>query len=208
MIKNNVIWSTYLYRTEFKNFQWDLKKQDNDEEISKLAKRILKWFDAPIYVWYEHDNYILDWHQRLKALNKLADEWHLLEDDKIPVVYIKADTEQEAKEKVLEYNSKYSEFDMQELWIFAEDLDLDWINVEWLDIEIWLDNIYEDFSLPDWDKWEIETVSFTLHSEQAKQVREAIDIAKWMWEFLETWNKNSNWNALARVCEIFITQNI
>ena len=124
-IKNNIVWSTYLHRTELNPFQWELKKINKELNI-KLQNTIKKrWFDAPIYIRYEHNNLILDWHQRLIALNNLADQWYLLEDDKIPVVYIKAETEKEAKEKVMEYNSKYSEFD--------EDVLLQWI--DWLDMD-------------------------------------------------------------------------
>ena len=36
----------------------------------------------------------------------------MLANDKIPVVYIKAETEQEAKEKILEYNSRYSDLNI------------------------------------------------------------------------------------------------
>ena len=137
-IINNVVWSTYLFRTELKAFQWDLKR-DDPQLNAKLQKTIKKrGFDAPIYVWHWHENYILDGHQRLKALNALADTGLMLEDDKIPVVYIKADTLEQAKEKVLEYNSKYSEFDMGELASFSEWLDLDGL---WID---WLDDLFED----------------------------------------------------------------
>jgi len=37
----------------------------------------------------------------------------MLEDDKIPVVYIKADSIEEAKAKVAEYNSKYSDINTE-----------------------------------------------------------------------------------------------
>lgn len=135
VIINNVVWSTYLHRTELKNFQWNLKFQDNDKEIDELCKSIKKWFDAPLYIRYKHDNFILDWHQRLKALNKLADDWFLLEDDKVPVIYIKAETEKDAKRKVAEYNSKYSEVDSNHAKIFFDNVDLDWIIIKELIIE-------------------------------------------------------------------------
>lgn len=133
-IINNVVWSTYLYRTDVNPFQWELKKINNNL-IDKLKNTIKKrWFDAPLYIWYEHNNYILDWHQRLIALNQLSDEWYLLEDDKIPVVYIKAETEKEAKEKVMEYNSRYSEFNEEVLlqwitWLDMDDIDL-WFTID------------------------------------------------------------------------------
>jgi len=57
-----------------------------------------------------------------------------MEDDKIPVVYIKADTEDEAKEKVLEYNSYYAEFDSSKLNDRATWLDFDWLNIDELEL--------------------------------------------------------------------------
>lgn len=133
-IKNNVVWSTYLHRTELKEFQWDIK-QDNPQLNAKLQQTIKKrWFDAPVYVRHDQkENFILDGHQRLKALNNLADKWLLLEDDKVPVVYIKANSLQEAKEKLLEYNSHYAEFNKDELENRIDWLDLDGINIDELD---------------------------------------------------------------------------
>ena len=65
----------------------------------------------------------------------------------------------------------------------------------------------DTFSLNDKDKWDIETVTFTFHKDQKKEVDRAIEIAKKLWDFWETGNENVNGNAIARICEIFITQN-
>ena len=115
MIINKVKGSAFIKRKDLENFQWKLKKLDNTEKIENLANRILKvGFKAPIFIWDWHKK-ILDGHQRSRALNLLAERWETLENDNIPVVYIIADTLEEAKESVLEYNSKYSEFDTMEL---------------------------------------------------------------------------------------------
>ena len=54
MIKNKVNELKLIPRTDLRNFQWDLKKHDNDESIENLAARInKKGFSAPIYVWKE-----------------------------------------------------------------------------------------------------------------------------------------------------------
>ena len=50
-----------------------------------------------------------------------------------------------------------------------------------------------------------QQMAFTLHDEQAETVKRALEIAKNMGEFDEDVNKNPNGNAIARVCEIFIT---
>jgi hypothetical protein len=45
-----------------------------------------------------------------------------------------------------------------------------------------------------------------LHDYQAETVRAALDVAKQMGAFVDTGNENSNGNALARVCELFLGQ--
>lgn len=46
-------------------------------------------------------------------------------------------------------------------------------------------------------------MAFTLHDEQAEQVKAALERAKAMGAFVETGNENNNGNALARICEVF-----
>ncbi len=58
--------------------------------------------------------------------------------------------------------------------------------------------------LPDGDKDEFEQMTFTLHEDQARTVREALDAAAAMGAFDGSENKNKNGNALARVCEMFL----
>jgi len=48
-------------------------------------------------------------------------------------------------------------------------------------------------------------MTFTLHDTQAEQVTEAIRIAKAAGAFVDSPNENSNGNALARICETYIT---
>tara|TARA_R100001530_G_scaffold56167_1_gene41076 strand:- start:181 stop:378 length:198 start_codon:yes stop_codon:yes gene_type:complete len=63
-------------------------------------------------------------------LNKLEKEGETLDNDEVPVVYIRAENEKEAKERVLEYNTKYSEINLN--YIIEEripDLDLDYIDL-------------------------------------------------------------------------------
>ena len=137
MIKNKVKVKDFIKRTDIKEFQWNLKKEDNDESIRNLANRILKkGFSAPIFIWKNwNKNSILDWHQRIKALNHLKTQKETLQDDKIPVVYIEAETEQEAKDTLLEYNTSYSEFDMMALWEWSEMWDMEFLEIDWLSSE-------------------------------------------------------------------------
>ena len=61
--------------------------------------------------------------------------------------------------------------------------------------------------LNDGDREPFQQMTFTLHDEQKEQVDRAISAAKAMGPFEGALNENSNGNALARVCEIFLTQN-
>lgn len=56
------------------------------------------------------------------------------------------------------------------------------------------------------DREPYQQVAFVLHDEQAESVRRALGVAKGMGPFDEGVNLNSNGNAIARVCEIFLTQ--
>jgi hypothetical protein len=47
-------------------------------------------------------------------------------------------------------------------------------------------------------------MTFTLHDEQVEQIKAACNIAKKMGEF-DSPNENSNGNALARICETYVT---
>ena len=60
--------------------------------------------------------------------------------------------------------------------------------------------------LPTEDKAPFQQMTFTLHDTQAEQVTEAIRIAKVMGDFVDSPNENSNGNALARICETYITE--
>ena len=56
------------------------------------------------------------------------------------------------------------------------------------------------------DRDPYQQITFTLHDNQVEIVREAMDAAKGMGPFDATENQNSNGNALARVCEMFLTR--
>ena len=61
-------------------------------------------------------------------------------------------------------------------------------------------------ALPDGEKAPFQQMTFTVHDEQAEQVTRALGAAKRMGPFIDTGNENSNGNALARICEVFLTE--
>lgn len=60
--------------------------------------------------------------------------------------------------------------------------------------------------LPSGEKSPFQQMTFTVHDSQAEQISRAIKAAKAMGEFTGSPNENSNGNALARICETFLTR--
>lgn len=60
--------------------------------------------------------------------------------------------------------------------------------------------------LPGEDRAPFQQMTFTLHDTQAGQVKRAIALAGKLGDFTDSPNQNGNGNALAFVCELFITE--
>lgn len=89
-------------------FQGDLKRRTN-KHIDSLAKSIIEdGLLMPFVVWKHDDkNLLLDGHGRLEALLKLATNDEDLAKQDYPVIYIEADTEEKAKQALLQITSAY-----------------------------------------------------------------------------------------------------
>jgi hypothetical protein len=126
-------------------FQGNLKSISKDN-LDKLKRSILRHgFTAPIFVWHGVDYHIIDGHQRLKALCSLREEGYDM--PLLPVVYIEADNEAEAKEKLLYITSQYGEFSTNGVYEFMDGLEVDW---EDLRLSVGEFTISQD-ALPDFD---------------------------------------------------------
>ena len=90
-------------------FQGELKELSKENE-KKLRNSILKFgFIAPLFVWDDKGEWrLLDGHQRLKTLLKMREEGYDI--PMLPVDYIEADSEEDAKRKLLHISSQYGEF--------------------------------------------------------------------------------------------------
>jgi hypothetical protein len=133
--------------------QGELKKLPKEAE-EKLKKEILEQgFLAPFFVWKgETSHVILDGHQRLTVLSKLKAQGY--EIPALPVVWIEATSERQARERVLAFASQYGVVTEKSL---AEYLKESEINVDVLETrfefpEIDADKIKEMFE----DELEIE----------------------------------------------------
>lgn len=123
-----------LQADQFEEFQGDLKTH-KPQERRKLKDEIkqLGW-TAPVYLWFdlskdEKTAKILDGHQRIGAVTELIEEgWVVMDKDGkegIPVIYIMAETEQEAADILLGYNTSFAKITTDGLVAFAARHDID-----------------------------------------------------------------------------------
>lgn len=107
---------------ELKDLQGGLKKLSK-KNLEKLKKRIVSsGFCAPFFIWDDGESLrIIDGHQRRAALLSLeADGYEI---PPLPVDYIHAETEEEAKEILLSVSSQYGEWVEDELAEWIENID-------------------------------------------------------------------------------------
>ena len=125
------------------------------ENLDKLKRSILRHgFSAPIFVWRGVDNHILDGHQRLKALIEFRKEGYDI--PLLPVVYIDADSETHAKEKLLYITSQYGDFTREGFTEFTDGLDFTVEDIRFADGEFWASDAF----IPD-DNKDIDEESMT-----------------------------------------------
>lgn len=102
-----------------------------DENYLKLESEMIRLgFSAPFFVWSKQKGVkrdsldIIDGHQRLKVLLKMAEEGHELPEE-FPIVEIDADNIRQAKEKVLAISSNYGTMQKDGLEKFIADIDME-----------------------------------------------------------------------------------
>lgn len=93
---------------ELTPFQGDLKRRTS-KDIQALVDSIKEeGLLMPFAVWRKEDvNYLLDGHGRLAALTELALQDNEIATQGLPVIYIVADTEEQAKKSLLQITSSY-----------------------------------------------------------------------------------------------------
>lgn len=124
---------------DLQDFQGNLK-QMSDESSRRMREAILRHgYSFPTAIWHGR-RLILDGHQRTKILRALVDDGYQLVDvdgmptDSVPVVQVVAETESEAREKLLAAVSQYGQIDTDGMVEFLQVGMLEWPNVKgWVD---------------------------------------------------------------------------
>jgi DNA modification methylase len=117
--------SDFLPLESIEEFQGNLKKRTK-KEVDQLITSILKFgFSFPFFAW-QHDghNRCLDGHGRILALREMKTRGY--EIPALPVVFIGAENEAEAKQKILRLNSQYGIIDIEGFREFIDGLEMEW----------------------------------------------------------------------------------
>ena len=112
-----------LELSQLVEFQGNLKER-TDGDFEKIAKSIKKHgFAFPFFVW-KHDgiNHVLDGHGRMGALKRMVAQGEHL--PPLPVVYVNAKDQADAKELLLKLNSHYGQMSAESVRDFLGDLQI------------------------------------------------------------------------------------
>jgi hypothetical protein len=177
----------------------------SEQQVLQIAASIKEFgFNSPVLV--DGENGIIAGHGRVMAAKKL----NL---DEVPTIELKHLTKTQKKAYILADNrlalnsgwdNDLLALELGELSDDGFDLDLLGFDVDELGIDGFEADEVEMPELKSGDKEPFQQMTFTLHDEQVEQIKAACDIAKKMGEF-DSPNENSNGNALARVCETYVT---
>jgi len=177
----------------------EIKKNPNnprlikDEKFNKLVKSIKEFPKMleirPIVV--NSDMVVLGGNMRLKACKEAGLK-------EVPIIFADDLTEEEQRQFIIKDNVGFGEWDWEQL---ANEWDTGKLEEWGLDIPGFNDveDLGEEFTLPDGDKAPFQQMTFTLADEQAEQIKNAIADIKQTeeYKYAETMgNENSNGNAL------------
>ena len=180
---------------ELKPYEKNPRK--NDEAVKYVAASIKEFgFKVPIVI--DKDNVIVAGHTRYKASKKLGLK-------EVPCI-IASDLDEEQIKAFRLADNKVSELAEWDFPTLAEELDDLDIDMEQFGFEEFNYNDYgTSFDLPSGDKGNIEQITFTLSTEQATLIKDALEMVKD--EVKETFgNENKNGNAIYEVVRQWVEQ--
>jgi ParB-like chromosome segregation protein Spo0J len=178
----------------------------SDEVLSKLKRSIEEFgYIEPIVV-NKRTMHVVGGNQRLKVLRQLDIK-------EVQAVIVDLDDTHE-KALNIALNKISGEWDLPLLKDLLLEIDTGEIDteitgfnmeeIEELMNQFYVEELDEMPTLPDGDRENFQQMTFTLHDGQVELIQEALRLSKSLGPF-ESLNENSNGNALARICEIFIT---
>jgi len=162
-------------------FQDDLVYSTEDE-IDALSYRIIKkGFDNPISVWKSPDNklYTLDGHRRRIVLERLEEMGYKI--PPIPVDYVEAADEKDAKERILGFRSQFGHVTQEGFDNFIKladiEIDVDSLRIDNIEIDtgIHIEEDTEKEETSDEDEYEVTDIKkFTKEGDLIKLGRHSL----------------------------------
>jgi ParB family transcriptional regulator, chromosome partitioning protein len=179
----------------------------SDAQVAQIAASIKEFgWTSPILV--DGENGVMAGHGRLLAARKLGYA-------EVPVIELAHLSEAQRRAYILADNKlalnagwddELLRIELDALQELGADIDLTGFDLDEIEaLSIDCEPLDEMPVLRDGDREPYQQMAFMLHDEQAEQVDRAIAVAKKMGPFTDDLNQNSNGNALARICEIFLT---
>ena len=105
-------------------------KERTDIDYDKIKLSICKFgFSFPFFIWKSgKTNYLIDGHGRFATLCKMQKDGYII--PPLPVVYIQCKNKAEAKQKLLRLNSQYGKMTKESVLEFAEDLEINFDEIQ------------------------------------------------------------------------------
>ena len=180
-------------------------REHSDEQVAQIAASIRAFgFTNPVLI--DEASNLIAGHGRVMAARKLGMT-------EVPAIVVTGMDERKRRALIIADNklALNASWDMEALLVEVRDLGGEFgelmgfsddelagmLRANMEDVEVELPE------LADGERAPFQQMTFTLHDDQAEQVKAAIEKAKAMAPFVDTGNENGNGNALARICEVF-----
>jgi ParB-like chromosome segregation protein Spo0J len=180
-------------------------REHSDDQVAQIAASIRAFgFTNPVLI--DEANNLIAGHGRVMAARKLGMT-------EVPAIVVTGMDERKRRALIIADNklALNASWDMEALLVevrdlggkfgelmgFSDDELAAMMGANMEDVETELPQ------LADGDREPFQQMTFTLHDDQAEQVKAAMEKAKAMGAFIDTGNENGNGNALARICETF-----
>jgi len=159
---------------------WPVVKEPVQDEVGTVA---LGYVDTPYGRWTYRE---VDWDEKKEIAANIAANKHGGEFDfpKLKDLLVEIDTGDLDMELV-----GFDQPELNDIFGFVKE-------------DSWKEAMDK---LPDGERPPFRDMTFTLHEDQHAEVEKAMALAKSLGPFVDSPNENSNGNALARICETFLT---